>query len=363
MNELFELLKNGKRNVAVIVDKESMQKLAKGFEQIGWRIEYGRDSENPDIIDYIVVHRPNNSIILLFHPHGRTAMGVDPPYKDRIESVVIALGVRSYPRFIVPVPRVFRGVTKVLEGKSVSTDDLLGMYCVVRNGFLYVYDVFSLKYDLHLMVQVIGRFFLSKSMKFVLLNPRYGIKEIKFFVLVHYIDVSKFGSVVGRIFKVSYMDKEGNEYSEYRLRLMKKTWNDVRTKLYEINIEKFVKTDHNSYVLDFRKTRFNMYNRLRNVYNSLRYVKKQLRYGRQPDKWWLVKKMVYLINGFEYAKWEKLSVPIGLKRVFEKYVNCGLEEMLRYIYNRYLQGIDKEIWEFIRTYVYKFTRSWWWLNE
>ena len=364
LNELFELLKNGKRNVAVVVDKESMLKLAKGFEQIGWRIEYGRDSENPDIIDYIVIYRPDNSIILLFHPHGRTAMGVDPPYKDRIESVVIALGVRSYPRFIVPVPRVFRSVSKVLEGRSVSIDDLPGMYCVVCNGFLYVYDVFSLKFDLHLMIQVIGRFFLSKSMRFVLLNPRYGIRDIKFFVLISYVDVDNYGNFAGRVFKVNYIDKEGNEYSEYQLRLKGLRWGDVIPVLREINIERFTKSDHSSYVLDLRKVRFSMYNRLRNVYNSLRYCRVQLRYGHQPEKWWLIKKFVFLINGFEYAKWEKLSVPIGLKRVFEKYVNCGLEEMLRYIYNRYLQGIDKEIWEFIRTYVYKFTRSWWWwLNE
>ncbi|RLG82971.1 MAG: hypothetical protein DRO40_06105, partial [Thermoprotei archaeon] len=156
--ELFELLRGGKRSVAVVVDKESMMMLAKEFERLGWKIEYGRDYENPSIVDYIVVHRPNNSIILLFHPHGRTSMGVDPPYRDRIESVIVALGLRGYPRYVVPVPSVFRVIGREFDGKSVGTDDLPGMYCVVRNGFLYVYDVFSLKYDLHLMVQVIGRF-------------------------------------------------------------------------------------------------------------------------------------------------------------------------------------------------------------
>ena len=359
--ELFELLRGGKRSVAIVVDKESMMMLAKEFERLGWKIEYGRDYENPSIVDYIVVHRPNNSIILLFHPHGRTSMGVDPPYRDRIESVIVALGLRGYPRYVVPVPSVFRVIGREFDGKSVGTDDLPGMYCVVRNGFLYVYDVFSLKYDLHLMVQVIGRFFLSKSMKFVLLNPRYGIKEIKFFVLVHHIDVNKLGSVVGRIFKVSYMDKEGNEYTEYHLRLMKMTWNDVRMKLYEINVERFIKSDPSNYVLELHRVRYTMFSKLRNVYNSLRYVRKQLRYGRQPDRWWFAKKMVYLINGFEYVKWEKSPVPIGLKRAFEKYVNGGLEALLSYIYNRYLQGIDKEVWEFIKSYVYGFTRSWWWV--
>jgi len=358
LKELFELLRNGKRNVGVVLDKESMLLLGKEFEKLGWKIEYGKDSENPNIVDYVVVHRPNNSIILLFHPHGRTSMGVDPPYRDRIESVIVALGLRGYPRYVVTVPSVFRVIGREFDGKSVGTDDLPGVYSVIKSGFLYVYDVFSLKYDLHLMVQIIGRFFLSRSMKFVLLNPRYGIRDIKFFVLVHYLDSDKYGNLVGRVYRVSYVDKYGREYNEFQLRMAGMRWLDVKMKLYEINIDRFTRSNSNGYVVNLRNVRYIMYNMLRCVYNSLRYVRKQLKHNNQPDRWWFVKKFVYLINGFEYARLNNMSVPSGLKKCFRIYCNEGLLSLLEYVYNKYLQGVDPKVWKFIMLYIYRVVRGW-----
>ena len=38
--------------------------------------------------------------------------------------MIIALGLRGYPRHVVPVPRVFREVSSTLEGMAVSAEDL-----------------------------------------------------------------------------------------------------------------------------------------------------------------------------------------------------------------------------------------------
>ena len=226
LSRLLELLKHGKRNVAVIVDKESMLRLAKMFEKLSWKVDYSRDDENPEVIDYVVVRRPDNSIILMFHPHGRTAMGVDPSFKDRIESVVVALGLRSYPRSVVPIPRVFRNI--VHNGMVVAVDGVPGCYAVVKNNLLYVYDIFSLKYDLHLAVQVIGRFFLSESMRYILLNPRYGIKDIKFFFLISYVDIDRYGLLAGRVYRLRFVSRSGREYSEFELKKEGLRLGDVR---------------------------------------------------------------------------------------------------------------------------------------
>ncbi len=361
---LFELLRSGGRNVAVIIDKESMLRLAKMFERLGWEIKYGRDEENPEIIDYVVVERPSGSIVLMFHPHGRCSMGVDPPFKDRIESVVVALGVRSFPGRVAPIPRVFleklKGVLR--SGQVVRVEGVPGAYAVVdvKRGVLYVYDYFLFKYDLHLMVQVVGRYFLSRSMFNVVLNPRYGVMDVRYFFLVYPFDEENAGYVVGRVVSVKYIEKRsGRVFSEYEMKISGLIPSDFSLNVKVVDINRFVKVD-NTLIIDLNKVKYTMYNRLRNVYNSLRYVKKQLKYGRQPDKWWFVKKVVYLINGFEYARLERLPVPAGLKRAFERYVDGGLEGLLHYIYSRYLHGIDPSIWSFIKSYVKGFTRSWWW---
>jgi len=356
---LFDDLRNSSGNVAVVIDKESMLLLGKGFERIGWRVEYGRDPENPNVIDYVIVYRPDNSVVLMFHPHGRTSMGVDPPFKDKIESVVIVLGLRSYPRYIVPIPRVFLGVVKSLDGSAVSIGDLGGTYAVVKKGFLFIYDVFSRKYDVHLLIQCIGRYFLSKSMTYILINPRYSVKRIRFFALIGNYDVKRYSHVIGRVFKVWYVDSKGRVYqSEFSVKVAGLSFSEVRRVFKVVKINEFIRDDSSRYVVNLYRVRGYMYNMLRSVYNSLRYAKKQLGYGRQPDKWWLIKKMVYLLNGFEYCCWERLSVPVGLKKMYRIYREKGLESLLEYVKDRYLKSIDSEIWGFVVLYIHKVVKGW-----
>jgi len=75
-----------------------------------------------------------------------------------------------------------------------------------------------------------------------------------------------------------------------------------------------------------------------------------------PDKWWLAKKLVYLINGFAYAGQSGLNIPEGLKHSYEKYASEGLEKMLKYVKERYLPNIDGGVWTFVREHVISFTK-------
>ena len=344
--DLFGLLRKGSRNVAVVVDKESMLLLAKGFEQLGWGVEYGRDSENPSVVDYVVVRRPtNDSVILMFHPHGRCSMGVDPPFRDEIESVVVALGVRGRPRYMVPVPRVFRRYARrLLEGKVVALEDWTGLYVVVKCGWLLIYDVFSLKYDIHMLAQVVGRFFLSRSMVNLVVNGRYDLRwvsRVKYFVFVS-------PSGAGRVFKVKYVGKDSGEElgTEFNVRLLNVPAYSVRAQYVEVDVSRFSSSGY--VVVDVGKVWRWMYGKLRSVYNSLRYCRVQLRYGRGVDEWWLYKKLVYLVSGFEYARLEGKDVPAGLKRMYEVYLISGIRGLLEYVYSRYLSGLDPGVWRNIK---------------
>ena len=339
--ELFEVLKRGSKNVAVVVDKKSMLLLAKGFERLGWRVEYGRDSDNPAVVDYVIAYRPNGSVILMFHPHGRCAQGVDPPFKDEVETVIVALGVRGRPRHVVPVPRVFRRyVRRFLEGRVVSLEEWAGLYAVVKGGWLLIYDVFSLKYDIHMLAQVVGRFFLSRSMVNLVLNGRYDLRwvsRIRYFVFVA-------PDREGRVFKVRYVGREsGEEFgSEFNVRLLNVPAYSVKIQYVEVDVSRFSSSGY--VVVDVGKVWRWMYGKLRSVYNSLRYCRIQLRYGGGVDEWWLYKKLVYLVSGFEYARLEGKDVPPGLRRMYKVYLGSGVRGLLDYVYSRYLDGFDLGEW-------------------
>jgi len=360
---LYNELKRIGVNVAVVVDRDSMLTLASWFEKEGYEVFYARDPENPKVVDYVVVRRPDGKIVLMFHPHGRVAVGVDPPYRDEVEAVIVALGVRSRPRHFVPVPSVFTSIAAALQGRPVSSGELEGVYGVIWNGLLFVYDVFSLKYDVHMLVQVIGRFFLSRSMRFLILNPRFITGNLRFFVLIHHFEVEDLKALSGRVWRIRYYHIEnGRVYdSDYDVRVSGDNVLKIRKYLEYVDVRVFVDRNVKYYLVDIFRVQRGMYSMLKNVYNSLRYARTQLRYGRQPDKWWLLKKLVILVNGFACARRSGLSVPIGLRKAFEAYVNGGVKSLLEYIRNRYLQNIDGKVWGFVRRRVISFTRRMWWL--
>jgi len=360
---LYWELKDMKLNVAVVVDRDSMLTLASWFEKEGYEVKYARDPEKSTIVDYVVVKKPGGRIVLMFHPHGRIAVGVDPPHRDEIEAVIVALGVRSRPRHFVPIPSVLRDIALAFQGRPISSEGLEGVYGVVWNGLLFVYDVFSRKYDIHMLVQVVGRFFLSRSMMFLFLNRRFAISNLRFFILIHYFESEAVKLRAGRVWRVRYYHIVSKKIydSDYDVKTSGDSVLNIRSWLEPVNIREFVDRNVRYYLVDLFKVQRGMYIMLKSVYNSLRYCRTQLKYGRQPDRWWLLKKLVYLVNGFACARRSKSAVPLGLRRAYEKYVIEGVVGMLEYIKDRYLQGIDPEVWAFVRSRILGFTRRMWML--
>ena len=190
---------------------------------------------------------------------------------------------------------------------------------------------------------------MSRSMWFVEMNPRYQVRSIKFFILVSPTWGSD-GVVVGKVLRLRYVDEDGNEYTEFQVRVEGLRWADVKPVPYPVDLGEFVRPSYRS-VVDLDRVRLNAYNRLRNVYNSLRYCRVQLRYGRQPENWWLVKKLVFLVNGFERTRWEDLPVSAGLRTAFKVYVTKGLKGLMSYVSDRYLRGLNPLIWSFMESYM------------
>jgi len=189
------------------------------------------------------------------------------------------------------------------------------------------------------------------------------VSSLRFFILIHYFEREDVKAMAGRVWRVKYYHIEsGKSYeNDYEVRTsgddVLKIWKYVEP----VNVHEFISKNVRHYLIDLFKVQRATYATLKSVYNSLRYCKTQLRYGRQPDRWWLLKKLVYLVNGFACARWSGQSVPVGLKCAYEKYVSEGVVGMLEYIKDRYLQNIDGEVWSFVRRYVISFTSRMWWL--
>jgi len=189
------------------------------------------------------------------------------------------------------------------------------------------------------------------------------VSSLRFFILIHYFEREDVKAMAGRVWRVKYYHIEsGKSYeNDYEVRTsgddVLKIWKYVEP----VDVHVFVDRNVRYYLVDIYKVQCGMYALLKSVYNSLRYCRTQLRYGRQPDKWWLLKKLIYLVNGFACARWGKMSVPVGLRKAFEVYVNNSVESLLEYIRNRYLQNIDGEVWSFVKRYVISFTSRMWWL--
>jgi len=280
-------------------------------------------------------------------------MGIDPPHRDEIEGVVVALGVRGYPRRLVPAPPQSRGWVR--DGRVIRVPES-PLYSVAWRGWLLVYDVFSFKYDLHLLTQVLGRYFLSLSMWFVVLNPRYQVSVVRYFDMVDASELRSGGWRVGRVFMVRFVDEDSGETYTWSEAVERGVLDLLKPVLRRVDVREF---ERGWLSVDTHRVRGVAYSRLRNVYNSLRYVKRQLKYGNQPEKWWLLGKLVLLANAFSFAKVENLPVPPGLKRMFRVYASEGLRGLLPYIQRRYLEGLDPEVWGFVVSYMWRRLRLLW----
>ena len=290
------------------------------------------------VVDYVLV-RKGSGCIMVTSSHSRVAMGVDPPVQDP-RMIVVLYGLRRPPTQFIKFDRI------ELERRLVIDDPWFGVvvHQVVREGDMYVvwdggerlwvYDVFDAKYDKHMLLQIIGRWYMQ-SVEVIVHNAKYSIVDIKYYAIdvdsIYGVPRSEYYVEDVRIEEVRF----GNEVRKVKRVLLE----PVRS--FDEAVGKVVKYERCDSGTKLRRLD---YLSLRNVYNSLRFVKRHLMYRSlsREEEWWFAKKIVRMINGFEYAMERGLEIPSGLRRFFEAYRDEGIGALLDRL--KEWLGIDEGCW-------------------
>jgi len=307
-------------NVVMVGNKSIIVYVAELYKRMGYKVEYHGDLER-GVVDYIIVEKPDGGKIMLVSPHSRVSMGVDPPLENP-RVIVILYGIRRPAREYVKMYAgslsglVVQKLDLVLDYRKYSDGETYYVYVGsdAKYDYLLVYDIFDFKIDSHMLLQVIGRWYMQ-DIEFVVFNRKYNIADIKYY----YIDFGFFDVPRGKFYIEKGYEKIGS--------LWKPIFEGVKS--FDEAVERVVGATWR-YGVDAEKVLRSEYYRLRSVYNSLRYIRVQLRYRRLDDRdlWLLTRKLASMINGFEYAERNCLDVPDGLKRFYYVFRDEGVGEML-----------------------------------
>jgi len=336
MNELYSVLNavvNNRGNHVIVANKSIIQYIARILKnEFKLKIEVYGDLER-GVIDYIIVNK-NNGKILLVSPHSRVAMGVDPPIENP-KMLIILFGLRR------PAVEYIK-LDSIVYDKLYYVDSELGLmdlrvysennlYYVARadtkHTYLYIYDVFDVKYDLHMLLQIIGRWYMH-DVELMVYNAKYNIHSIEYYIF----DAEVLYNLPKSKYYVQVSTKHGENI----------TWRIVKpVSSFGDAVNEIIKYEKHDSAIKIMKRD---YYSLKNVYNSLRYIRKQLKYRRidKDEEWWIAKKIAKMISGFEYAHKNNLEVPSGIKTFYQIYISEGAGELIEYI-RKYL-NVDRKTW-------------------
>ncbi|RLG75780.1 MAG: hypothetical protein DRO12_05115 [Thermoprotei archaeon] len=185
----IERLEKMKGNYVVIVNKIIFKHLV---QALGNRVELAGDPER-GVYDYAIVRKGNGGSILLTYAHGRISMGVDSPLGGA-DRIWVVYGVRRPPEEYVKVslsnlarriPRLSDTVASVRLFGRVRQGEAGGNgYIVLEEDKIWVYTGWDYRYDIHILVQVLGRWFLL-PLRVVHVNHKYfqGLARTPFYSL------------------------------------------------------------------------------------------------------------------------------------------------------------------------------------
>lgn len=160
----------------VILSKEMLLGILSGLREKGVVREVVGDAKRK-VLDYVVLEKPNrNGFVYLMYPHGRCSMGVDPPVLE-VDRIWVIGGVRRPPPSIVPIgmqdlvselkdyynDEVLREMVRMSKYgiRLRQIEGLTRGFCVLHSQITEVYDNWDWLYDVHILRQVVGRWFLS----------------------------------------------------------------------------------------------------------------------------------------------------------------------------------------------------------
>jgi len=328
---------NESGNVVVVGNRYVVTYVAELYKRMGYKVEYHGDLGR-GVVDYVIVEKPDGGKVMLVSPHSRVAVGVDPPVVDP-RVIVVLYGIRRPAREYIKTNvgglsgLVVRYFDIVLDFRKYNDGETYYVYAGSdgKYDYLLVYDVFDFKIDIHMLLQVIGRWYMQ-DVEFIVFNRKYGIPDIKYY----YIDLGIFEVPRGRF----YVEKG---YKSIGL-LQKPIFEGVKT--FDEAVERVIDA-YRLRGVDTEKVLRNEYYGLRSVYNTLRYIRIQMRYRKLEDEdlWLLSRKLASMINGFAYAEKNGLEVPDGLKRFYYAFRKDGADIMLEEV--KAWLGIGEDEWRVV----------------
>lgn len=348
LNKELDFISRIPGNSVLILNKKLMFYCGSYYRSRGLEVGVYGDLDR-GVVDYLIVDKRNGGKILVTSPWSRVSMGVDPPVENPT-SVYIVYGLRRPSYQYIKFRRgtlhlVVTGPFGVLDFSKYRGygDDVYYVYAGSDSRFDYlkVYDVFDYKFDVHMLVQVIGRWFMQ-SLGVIFFNRKYkpSVKYIIFDFEVHNVPVSPFYAVIDesvdkkRIEDLGYRVYDDGRYGYIPLKNFNEGL-DFIMKYFGVSLEGSERRVARRYMRLSYLT-------LRGIYNSLRYIKKQVRFRQlhDGDIDLIVRKIVMMVNGFRYAEEEGLDVPDGLKKLYRVYWERGVGGILEWLKEWW--GIDDD---------------------
>ena len=149
----------------LVVSKTVLLRLLKTLPKERVRV-YG-DVER-GVIDWVEVFKDNGvDKVYLVYPHGRIAMGVEPPVAS-VRSINFAHGVKRPATEYVVVRRLpntfLQEMLRLAESVRLALESIPGAYVNAERGKgvvkLRLYTKWDYRYDIHCAAQILGRWFL-----------------------------------------------------------------------------------------------------------------------------------------------------------------------------------------------------------
>jgi len=354
-------------NVVIIANKRLVMLTAEMVKRFGLDVRAHGDLER-GVVDYVIARKRDGSSLMLVSPHSRAGMGVDPPVEDPV-AVFVLYGLREPARELIKLK--YSGLGKRLVSEFFDLRIYRGEYgnaYYVYAGsdgsheYLLIYDSFNDKYDKHLLLQIVGRWYMQ-NVQYIFYNSKYDIVGRYFLP-----DVGLWSLPKGNYYVLKGVDRSGGfprpilegfaSFGDAVARVL-----GLKRPSYMVVTDTSVYRDPNYYekilesaaemlgltlLVNIDKVLEREYRGLSSAYNCILRARREIIAGR-GDVYKLSRYLIRVVNGFVYADATSSKVPAGLVRFYVAYKNFGIRVMLEEF--RGWINAPAEIWNKVARYV------------
>jgi len=354
-------------NAVIIANKRLVMIAAEIAKRFGLDVRVYGDLDR-QVIDYVIVKKKDGGSLLLVSPHSRASMGVDPPVED-VVAIFILYGLREPARELIKLKYCQLGERLIGEfyDLRIHRSDNGNVYYVYAGSdgiyeYLLIYDSFNDKYDKHLLVQIIGRWYMQ-NVQYIFYNGKYDVLTRYFLP-----DVGLWSLPEGNYYVLKGVDRSGGfsrpilegfaSFGDAVARVL-----GLKRPSYMVVTDTSVYRDPNYYekllesaaemlgltlLVNIDKVLEREYRGLSSAYNCILRARREISAGR-GDAYRLSRYLIRVVNGFVYADATGSKVPAGLVRFYVAYKNFGIRVMLEEF--RGWINAPAEIWNKVARYV------------